>query len=188
LRHANSAVPAWLVCDRRFLWKYGLGKVRPFRLSVEADVASGYLKRAASLAELARQIEVPEAALQATVADFNRHAATGDDPAFGRGGDIYQRAPYHAVAVWPADLGMSAGIATDTNARVLDRDGRAIPGLYACGNDMASIMQGAYPGPGITLGPAIVFGWRAGKHAASWTEPTPTLSAAAVNEHGPTAQ
>ncbi len=184
LRNANSAIPAWLVCDKGFLWKYGLGKVRPFTLSVEADVMSGYLKRGASMESLAAQIGVPPAALAETVDAFNRHAVAGEDPAFGRGGNIYQRslgdadctpnpcvapilrAPFYAVAVRPADLGMSAGIRTDTQARALDDNGAVVPGLYVCGNDMASVMNGAYPGPGITLGPALVFGWLAGKSAA----------------------
>lgn len=184
LRNANSAIPAWLICDKTFLWKYGLGKVRPFTLSVEADVASGYLQRAGTLAGLATAIGVPAQALADTVAEFNRHAEKGEDPAFGRGGNIYQRslgdadhkpnpcvaplreAPFYAVAVRPADLGMSAGIATDERAQALDSDGAPTPGLFACGNDMASVMEGAYPGPGITLGPALVFGWIAGKQAA----------------------
>lgn len=185
LRNANSAIPAWLVCDRRFMWKYGLGKVRPFALSVESDVASGYLKRADSVAQLAQEVGVPAPALQATIEGFNREAEKGEDPAFGRGSNIYQRSlgdadhkpnpcvapikepPFYAVAVRPADLGMSAGIMTDAQARVIAADGLLIPGLFACGNDMASIMEGAYPGPGITLGPALVFGWLAGKHAAA---------------------
>ncbi len=185
LRHANSAIPAWLICDKDFLWKYGLGKIRPFTVSVEADISSGYLKRGATLAELAAEIGVPADALAATVAEFNRHAEKGEDPAFGRGRDIYQRslgdadrkpnpcvapilaAPFHAVAVRPADLGMSSGIVTDQEARVLDAHGAPVPGLFACGNDMASIMNGAYPGPGITLGPALVFGWLAGRKAAA---------------------
>lgn len=184
LAHANSAIPAWLVCDSRFLWKYGLGKIRPFALSVAPDVAAGYLKRADTVAGLARQIGVPPDGLAATIAEFNRHAAAGEDPAFGRGGNVYQRSlgdadhkpnpcvaplldpPFHAVAVRPADLGMSAGIVTDADARVLGADGAPIPGLYACGNDMASVMEGAYPGPGITLGPALTFGWLAGRAAA----------------------
>lgn len=185
LRNANSAIPAWLICDRPFLWKYGLGKVKPFAASVEADVASGYLKRAPTIAALAAEIGTPAQALADTVAEFNRHAAKGDDPLFGRGGDIYQRslgdadqtpnpcvaelrdAPFYAVAVLPADLGMAAGLRTDAGARVLDDHGAPIPGLYACGNDMASIMEGAYPGPGITLGPALVFGWLAGRRIAA---------------------
>jgi predicted oxidoreductase len=60
---------------------------------------------------------------------------------------------------------VSTGLATDSDARVLAADGTPIPGLYACGNDMASVMGGSYPGPGTTLGPAIVFAWRAAMHA-----------------------
>ena len=71
------------------------------------------------------------------------------------------------MAVHPADLGMSLGLATDAGARVLDASGAAIPGLYACGNDMNSIMNGAYPGPGITLGPAITFGYVAATSLAA---------------------
>ncbi|ACL62646.1 FAD-dependent oxidoreductase [Methylobacterium nodulans] len=185
LASAGRAVPAWLLCDRQFLWKYGLGKVKPFTRFPGADIASGYLKRGSTLADLAAAIGVPAAALADTVETFNRDARCGEDPAFGRGRDIYQRhlgdadhapnpcvapiehAPFYAVAVWPADLGMSAGIVTDAQARVLGADGSPIPGLFACGNDMASIMQGAYPGPGITLGPALTFGWIAGRGAAS---------------------
>ena len=62
---------------------------------------------------------------------------------------------------------MAAGIVTDASARVLSVDGAPIPGLYACGNDMQSVMNGAYPGPGITLIPALVFGDVAARHAAT---------------------
>jgi len=182
---AGDAVPAFLLCDRRFLWKYGLGRIKPFTVSVSGAVASGYLKRADTIDGLAAAIGVPAAALVDTVDVYNQHARNGEDPLFGRGGDAYQRhlgdadhqpnpcvaplqqPPFYAIAVYPADLGMSAGIVTDDRARVLAHDGRPIPGLFACGNDMQSIMEGAYPGPGITLGPAITFGWLAAREAAS---------------------
>jgi hypothetical protein len=185
LARANSAIPAWLICDSRFLWKYGLGKIKPFTRFMDADVTSGYLKRGQTLGELAQSIGVPPLALTKTVDIFNQDAARGKDPLFGRGSNIYQRSlgdadqqpnpcvapiitgPFYAVAVKPADLGMSAGIVTDDQARVCDAEGRPITGLYACGNDMASIMEGAYPGPGITLGPALTFGWIAGRQAAA---------------------
>lgn len=185
LAHAKTAVPAWLICDGGFLWRYGLGRVKPFTRKVETEVASGYLARGATLPALAETIGVPASTLAETVETFNRHARLGEDPAFGRGRDAYQRhlgdidhqpnpcvaplerPPFYAVAVRPADLGMSAGIVTDERARVLDADGVAIPGLFACGNDMASVMEGAYPGPGITLGPAVTFGWIAGREAAA---------------------
>jgi succinate dehydrogenase/fumarate reductase flavoprotein subunit len=185
LGSAGKAVPAWLLCDAHFLWKYGLGKVKPFTRSVEADVRSGYLKRGDTIAALATTIGLPVAALTETVANFNKGARHGEDPEFGRGGNIYQRhlgdadhkpnpcvapiehGPFYGVAVWPADLGMSAGIVTDAETRVLRPDGTPVLGLFACGNDMESVMAGAYPGPGITLGPALTFGWLAGRAAAA---------------------
>jgi succinate dehydrogenase/fumarate reductase flavoprotein subunit len=178
-----DAIPAFLLCDRRFLWRYGLGCVKPFALSVRERVEQGYLKRAPTLDGLARAIGVPADTLQDTVARFNDGARHGIDAQFGRGSDIYQRhlgdpdhrpnpcvapiehAPFFAVEVRPADLGMAAGLVTDASARVLDAERRPIPGLYACGNDMQSVMNGAYPGPGITLGPALVFGVIAARRA-----------------------
>jgi predicted oxidoreductase len=65
------------------------------------------------------------------------------------------------MAVYPSTLGSSVGLKTDADARVLSMRNAPIPGLYACGNDMASIMRGHYPGPGITLGPGMVFAYRA---------------------------
>jgi len=183
LRDPGLNAPAWLVCDSRFLWKYGLGKVRPFALSTAEEVASGYLKRAGSLRELAVAIGVPPTGFERALRQYNEGAVRGLDPEFGRGSNIYQRhlgdadqqpnpcvapierAPFYAIAVHPADLGMAAGVLTDGDARVLREDGEAIPGLYACGNDMHSVMNGSYPGPGITLGPALVFGFVAASHA-----------------------
>ena len=91
LRDADHSIPAWLVCDRRFLWKYGLGRVRPFAFSVAHECTSGYLQRADTLAALAQKIGVPASSLVDTVQEFNVEAQRGVDSAFGRGGDIYQR-------------------------------------------------------------------------------------------------
>ena len=77
-----------------------------------------------------------------------------------------ERAPFYALRIVPADLGTAIGLKIDGEARVLRDDGSVIAGLSACGNDMASIMNGNYPGPGITLGPALTFGYIAGKHLA----------------------
>ncbi len=77
-----------------------------------------------------------------------------------------QKAPFYAVEVVVGDLGTFDGLRANGDAQVLDRDGKPIPGLYAAGNDMASIMGGNYPGGGITLGPAITFGYIAARHIA----------------------
>jgi succinate dehydrogenase/fumarate reductase flavoprotein subunit len=177
-----KAIPAFLLCDRRSLWQYGLGAVRPFTLRLDRFLEQGYLARGATPGELAARLDVDPAGLERTIAQYNADAARGVDSRFNLGGDDYQRflgdaahgpnpcmrpiesAPFYAVRVVPSDLGTAAGLATDAEARVLDGEGRPIAGLYACGNDMNSIMGGAYPGPGITLGPALVFGWLAARH------------------------
>ena len=51
-------------------------------------------------------------------------------------------------------------------ARVLDKQGEPVEGLYAAGNDMESIFSGDYPGGGVTIGPAMVFGYIAARHLA----------------------
>jgi len=175
---------AWLLTDRRAIRAYGLGFVKPFPLPLAPHLESGYLLRGRTLAELAQRAGIDAAALEATVARYNEHAVRGEDPAFAKGGTAYNRfygdidikpnpciaplakAPFYAVKLWVGDLGTYAGILTNASAQVLDERRRPIEGLYAAGNDMASIMGGSYPGPGITLGPAMTFGWIAGRHLA----------------------
>jgi succinate dehydrogenase/fumarate reductase flavoprotein subunit len=73
------------------------------------------------------------------------------------------------VKVVPGSFGTFAGLKTDASARVPDADEVPIPGLYAAGTDMASVMGGHYPAGGINLGPAMTFGYIAGRHAAGVT-------------------
>jgi succinate dehydrogenase/fumarate reductase flavoprotein subunit len=139
----------------------------------------------ATLAGLAAALGIDPLGLERTVARQNEFARTGVDLDFAKGSDAYQRnlgdpahgpnpclgpvagPPFYGLAVYPGDIGASIGLVTDENARVLRADGRPVPGLYACGNDMDSLMAGAYPGPGITLGPAMTFGYLAARHAAA---------------------
>jgi len=180
----GNAVPAHLICDRRFLWKYGLGAIRPMTLRLQPYKSAGYLKEAGYIEALAGVLGVEPASLTSTVERFNGDARAGIDQEFGKGENVYQRhtgdadvqpnpclapietPPFYAIAVYPADLGTACGLTVNKNAQVLDANGTAVPGLYACGNDMMSIMQGAYPGPGITIGPALTFGYVAARHAA----------------------
>jgi succinate dehydrogenase/fumarate reductase flavoprotein subunit len=179
----TPTIPAWLICDAAFLRKYGLGVIYPGHRNPGKFVDSGYIALARTLDELAGRIGVDSVQLRKTVERHNKFAETGIDIDFAKGetelnrfnGDPdhapnpcigpLSKAPFYALAVWPADIAVSTGLATDANARVLGSDGKAIPGLYACGNDMASVMGGSYPGPGTTLGPAIVFAYRAVMHA-----------------------
>ena len=86
--------------------------------------------------------------------------------------------PFYAVTIVPGSLGTFAGLRTDACARVLDAERRPIRGLYAVGNDMASVMAGRYPAGGITLGPAMTFGFVAAHHVsgAPLTDHSPDLN------------
>jgi len=177
------SIPAFLVCDAAFVRKYGLGNIHPGTRDLAKFERSGYIVGASTLDALAAKIGVDAARLRDTVARHDRFAETGVDVDFGKGELELNRfngdpahgpnpcigpiatPPFYALAVWPADIAVSTGLSTDADARVLDTDGKAIPGLYACGNDMASVMGGSYPGPGTTLGPAVVFAYRAAMHA-----------------------
>lgn len=181
---AGQAVESWLVCTRAFQRKYGLGISRPRPLPVGPFVRNGYLKQGNTLNELALVCGIDPEGLERTVRDYNIHAMRGEDPAFGRGttpynqlqGDPSQmpnpciapldRGPFFAVRVIPGSFGTFAGLKTNEHAQVLDESGDVIEGLYAAGADMASIMGGHYPAGGINLGPAMTFGYIAGKHAA----------------------
>jgi len=183
--HATTpSVPSWLVCDAGALKRYGIGMVRPGGKGLAPFLADGYLLQGRTLEDLAQQIKVPSDKLTATVARFNAFADNGVDEDFQRGTTDYQRAngdatwhgpnpclgalregPFYAVALYPGDIGGATGLVTDGDARVLNAQGQAIEGLYACGNDMHSIMGGVYPAPGITIGPGITFGYLAAKDA-----------------------
>ncbi len=178
-QHCDSGpeVCAWLIADHRTLRRYGLGYAKPFPLPLGPHLRSGYLVRGRTLRELAAQAGIDGEQLERTVAQYNEGAADGKDLQFRRGWRAYNRflgdrthlpnpcvapvqeGPFYAVKVVMGDLGTFAGIRTDAQARVMDASGDPIPGLFAAGNDNASVMGGGYPGGGITLGPAMTFGF-----------------------------
>ena len=175
---------AFLVVDQPFLRRFGLGFVKPFPVPVGPHLRSGYLKTGRTVPELARNAGIDPAGLEETIAAWNRDIQHGEDRAFGKGSTAYNRfngdpefqpnpclapiaeGPFFAVEVVVGDLGTFAGLRANGHAQVLNEAGQPIPGLYAAGNDMASIMGGNYPGGGITLGPALTFGWIAAQHMA----------------------
>ncbi|SDP15590.1 Succinate dehydrogenase/fumarate reductase, flavoprotein subunit [Rhodoferax sp. OV413] len=179
-------LPAYLVCDAVALRKYGIGMVRPGGKGLEPFLADGYLTQADTLDALAQQLGIDAPGLRSSVAQINAYAETGVDPDFQRGSTAYsqnmgdpaaggknpnlgplRQAPFYAVRLYPGDIGAATGFATNADAQVLGEDNTPIPGLYAVGNDMHSIMGGVYTAPGITLGPGVVFAYLAARHAAA---------------------
>ncbi len=176
---------AWLIADHAFVRRYGLGVAKPAPLSLTPYVRQGYLRRGNSLAELARACDIPPEALAQTVLRYNAMAERGVDDDFAKGQTPYNRiqgdatrdlpnpcmapiarGPFYAVAIEQGSLGTFAGLRVNPEGQALDARGQAIAGLYASGNEMASIMAGHYPSGGITLGPAMTFGFLAAQHAA----------------------
>lgn len=184
----TGEVTCWLICDHAHLREYGLGAVAPFPLPIGKHLKSGYLKRGKSIEELANIIQVPVSALNEEIQNFNRDAVTGVDTRFGKGSTAYncyqgdslvkpnpcmapiQQGPYYAIKIVVGEIGTFAGLATDASCQVITKDGQPVKGLYAVGNDAASIMGGNYPGAGITLGPALTFGYVVGQTLAKKTD------------------
>ncbi|MBM7516503.1 FAD-dependent oxidoreductase [Nocardioides nitrophenolicus] len=178
-RYQNQ--PCWLVFHHGFATRYGC-----FGNAPGAPVPD-FVERADTLAELAVTIGVPPDALEATVRRWNDQVGEGRDSDFGRGDSAYDgwcgdrsrypgraatlgaldEAPYYAVPLVSSTLGTKGGPRTDVDGRVLDVDGAVIPGLFAAGNVMAAPTGMVYGGAGGTLGPAMVFGYRAGRAASA---------------------
>ncbi|CAM2783011.1 FAD-binding protein [Mycobacterium intermedium] len=172
---------AWIVFDSIHLQRYGFLGVEP-----GAPVPEWFCE-SADLAELGAKTGIDAAGLEQTIARWNRDVAAGHDPDFGRGSSAYDgywgdhtattlagktlgpidTAPYYAVPVQVGAMGTKGGPRTDRDGRVLHVSGRPIPGLFAAGNAMAGATGRAYGGAGGTLGPAMVFGYRAGYAAAT---------------------
>lgn len=184
----GSEACAFFVADHRTFRKYGLGFAKPTPVPYRHLIKRGYLFCGETVEDLASQIGADPNAMAETIANYNVHAEHGEDPEFHRGSTAYNRSlgdpahkpnpcvapiakgPFYAVKVVIGDLGTFAGLRTDENARVLNADGIPISGLYAAGNDAGSIMGGNYPGGGITLGPAVTFGYIAAQHMSGANE------------------
>ncbi len=187
--YANKAVPCWMIFDEGYVRRYvtsasplkSLKRNQPLPAEL---IESGAVKRAATISDLAREIDLPADELARTIGRFNQFAVKGLDPDFGRGQSAYNdclgdpgyrpnaavgpldTAPYYATRVLPADVGTCGGVVTNEHAQVLDEQDRVIEGLYATGNTTATVMGRTYPGAGASIASSMVFGYVAARHAA----------------------
>jgi 3-oxosteroid 1-dehydrogenase len=185
----GNSIPGWMVFDATYRRNYIAGPVGPGKVMSDASLGGKlrklFLRKAATVAELAEKIDVPKDALERTIARFNEMALRGKDDDFHRGESASDRyygddrvkpnpclaplakGPYYAIPLFPGDLGTKGGLVTDTSARVLDAAGAPIAGLYAAGNTSASVMGRTYPGAGGTIGPAMCFAFVGAETAAA---------------------
>ncbi|SHK52995.1 Succinate dehydrogenase/fumarate reductase, flavoprotein subunit [Pseudonocardia thermophila] len=171
-------LPAYLIFDQKHLEDYGFLSHRA------GQPTPSWLTTAPTLAELAAELEIDPAGLEATIERFNAGAREGVDPDFNRGASAYdqywgdqyaphpalgpvENPPFYAIEVVSGVIGTKGGIVTDGDGRALDVFGEPIPGLYAAGNTTAHPMGPGYPGAGATLGPGATMAYAAARAAVA---------------------
>ncbi len=179
-RPAYRNVPAWAIFDHQYREKFAVGTTMP------EGPDPDYLLRAETLEELGAKAGINGQRLAETVARWNTFCANGKDLDFDKGESAFDRfqgahdaqypnfgtiekRSFYALPVHPGVLGTKGGPRTNAKAQVMSVRGQAIPGLYAAGNVAASVTGPSYYGIGSTLGPALTFGFIAGRFAASDT-------------------
>lgn len=183
LEHGDAS-PSWFVFDHTYRHKFPVGPLMPIVPDwAQNGMVKTILKKGNTVEDLAADMGVDPAALSATIARFNEGAVKGEDPDFQRGQATYDqmygdpsvtpnpclrplnKGPFYAMPIYPGDIGTNGGLKTDDRARVLSGNGKPIGGLYAVGNNAASAMGESYPGAGVTIGPALTFGYLAARDA-----------------------
>ena len=182
--HDAGVKRAFFLADKKYLQKYGMGFALPWPYPTWKIMRQNYFIRAPTVRQLAIRLNVDPDTLQETVDRFNKYAEEGHDPDFHRGESGFEKFfgdPYHqpntclrpleegslfAIPVYAGNVSVLHGLDCDENAAVLDADKKPIRGLYAAGCDQDNAFRGAYPGGGTSIGPAMTFGYVAGKHLA----------------------
>ena len=142
---------------------------------IEGSLAAGNLYRAATVSELAEQLGMPE--LVGTVAAYNGFCAAGADDQFGKSAENLKSVEESSGAVYaikaaPYCYCTNGALDVDTDIRVLNANGEAIPGLYACGMDSMGVLfteeTGYIDYGGVAHGWCFTSGRLAGANAAAF--------------------
>ncbi len=136
--------------------------------------------QADTLDALARLCDINPESLRRTIDEYNRCCTTGGPfspltvdglstqglaPPKSNWARPIERAPFFAYPIISTVCFTYGGIKTDSQARVVDTDGRPIPGLYAAG-EMTGLYHQVYTGATSVMRGAV-FGRLAGQHAAA---------------------
>ncbi|MBA1392961.1 FAD-binding protein [Lactobacillus sp. XV13L] len=134
---------------------------------LKREVEDGYFKKADTIEELARQIGLNPKVLHETLARWNKDVAQGRDTEFGREKDLTAfKAPYYAAKLAPSTPDMAGGLSINIKSEVLDNRNQPIANLYAAGSTTGGWRGMIYPGCGMGITNAVVFGRIAGTNAA----------------------
>lgn len=190
---------AFLIFDHGFRRRYPLPGLAP------TDPDPEWIVGAPTLSILAQRLGVDADGLVEQVQRWNAACAAGVDSEFGRGANAYDRyygdpeqagnpnlgpidePPYYGLRLWSGTIGSKGGPVTDVDGRVLDAEGRPIPGLFAVGNAAAFWTGDGYPGPGATFGVGMTMGMRAGLAIAGEARPPCRRGEATDRENSTTA-
>jgi len=145
---------------------------------LEAKANEGRIARADTLADLAKKIGADPAVLEGTIARYNADCGAGRDSVYFKDTASGMRPvvtpPFYAAEIRPAIICWTGtGLRIDSDTRVLRRDERAIPGLFAAGETVGSLHGDRYIGGGGSYGPCVVFGKLAGETAAGYVKTLP---------------
>ena len=164
-----NEAPAWMIFDHELKESVQILSIVP------GKPAPDWVPQAATIRQLAEKIGIDPDTLEETVERFNKHAAAGEDPDFGRHQvaimgvpplRAVDQAPFYALQMYAGCLGTNGGPKIDANGQVVSARGAPIPGLYAAGNTAANVFGWAYPSGGGTIANGTVFGYLAGRHIA----------------------
>ena len=182
-KEQGDGSPSWMIFDHKYRHTFPMGPLYPIVPDwMHKKGIRTILKKANTIEALAEKIDIDPSTLAGTLARFNENAEKGLDPDFNRGEAAYDRmygdprnqpnpnlrplskGPYYAMPIYPGDIGTNGGLLTNEKAQVIKKNGKPIDGLYAIGNNAASSMGESYPGAGVTIGPALTFGYIAARH------------------------
>ncbi len=168
-------VPFWAIFDEQTRRRAPVSRdtsgynrdLYKWSLDNSEEIAKGWILKGKNAGELASKMSVDPRSLEETIARFNRSCQAGKDADFGRPKEDLRalEPPLYALQLWPALLNTQGGPRRDKESRVLDPDGKPIPGLYAAG-ELGSIWGYLYQGA-CNIGESLVFGRIAGKNAAA---------------------
>ena len=140
--------------------------------AIEKYVSTGITVQGDTIEELAEKIDVDPATLAETLKNWNQYVADQNDPDFGRTTGMDQdlsQAPFYAIKIAPGIHHTMGGVHIDTDARVIDKDGNPIPGLFAAGEVVGGVHGGNRLG-GNAVADVVVFGKIASESAVDWCD------------------
>jgi hypothetical protein len=161
--------------DRRFKFEWSEATLR--------DLEAKIVRRADSIGELASMMGIEESVLARTIADWDAACDGGADAIFGRPASSMVKIatpPFYYAEVWPVCSNTHGGPVHDSEQRVLNAFGEAIPRLYAAG-ELGGVFGHLYISGG-NLAECFVGGWTAGRGAAAltcWDDDVPARHMAA---------